>query len=40
MKAVDVLSDDVVDVTGVLEGCEGVVGGIWLCVSDGGVAEV
>lgn len=40
VKTVHVLSDYFVDVTGVLERCEGVVGGIWLCVSDGRITEV
>lgn len=40
VKTVYVLSDDVIDVASVLEGGEGVVGGVRLGVSDGRVAEV
>ena len=40
VKTVHVLGDCFVDVAGVLEGGEGVVGGVRLCVSDGRIAEV
>lgn len=40
MKTVHVLRDYVADVTSVLERCEGVMGGIRLCVSDRRIAEV
>lgn len=40
VKTIHVLGDCFVDVTGMLEGYEGVVGGIRLCVSDRRVAEV
>lgn len=40
VQTVYVLGDEVVDVAGVLEGCEGVMGGIWFGVSDGRIAEV
>lgn len=40
MKTVDVLGDRLVDVAGVLERGEGVVGGIRLSVSDGWIAKV
>lgn len=40
VKTVHVLGDYVVNVTGILECCESVVGGVRLCVSDGRIAEV